>query len=168
MVVAVALLAAWIDSRWSANLLVVYGPGARPLVVAVGRGEVYALASTLPLGPRRAWSVDWLSVSPQEFQDQRDSLDTDMKWHREQWGFGIGKGSDSLGMTGTYYGLIGAPVWAVWPLMLLLPIRWIIRDRRRRQRIRNGLCLTCGYDLRATPGRCPECGRVAAGHLSSG
>lgn len=51
---------------------------------------------------------------------------------------------------------------AYWKLVLaflLLPGRWIqLRLRDRRRRLRAGLCQTCGYDLRASTERCPECG----------
>ena len=40
---------------------------------------------------------------------------------------------------------------------IVLVARWGVRQRRRH----DGLCPVCGYDLRATPGRCPECGAVA-------
>ena len=41
---------------------------------------------------------------------------------------------------------------------LLAAGRW----NRRRLLARHGLCPGCGYDLRASPERCPECGRAAA------
>ena len=34
----------------------------------------------------------------------------------------------------------------------------IMARRRRRWRLGHALCPRCGYDVRATPGRCPEWG----------
>jgi len=59
------------------------------------------------------------------------------------------------------YGAVEIPWWSLLILCSALPAsRWLVRHRRR-SRARHRLCESCGYDLRATPGRCPECGTVA-------
>jgi hypothetical protein len=53
------------------------------------------------------------------------------------------------------------PAWAPLPVYVLLAGIWLRRFVPRRQhqrRLRDGLCTACGYDLRGSPGRCPECG----------
>lgn len=48
------------------------------------------------------------------------------------------------------------------PLLLLGYFGWIGREalleKRRERWQREGRCLTCGYDLKETKERCPECG----------
>ena len=54
-------------------------------------------------------------------------------------------------------GEIGAPYWAFCVAGIVTVTQ---RSYRRRRRRRRGVCLACGYDLRATPNQCPECGRI--------
>jgi hypothetical protein len=63
---------------------------------------------------------------------------------------------------GCIYGLeIYQPFLLIAPL--LIPTIWVsIRIvNRRRKRPAHGFCPVCGYDLRASPDRCPECGMAA-------
>ena len=63
--------------------------------------------------------------------------------------------------------MVAVPHWALL-LMAGLPLaaRAWRRAKRRRLLLRRH-CLHCGYDLRATPGRCPECGEPATADRTS-
>jgi hypothetical protein len=56
------------------------------------------------------------------------------------------------------------PHWMIASGFAVLPGLWLVAERRRRRvrrRVAEGLCAACGYDLRATPGVCPECGHAS-------
>lgn len=59
------------------------------------------------------------------------------------------------------------PMRVVVEVLALPPLAGILCEIRRRRRIRRradgNQCAACGYDLRATPERCPECGAVPSG-----
>ena len=51
-------------------------------------------------------------------------------------------------------------LWLIAALSSALPIWKLARWRACHRASRKGCCVHCGYDVRATPDRCPECGTV--------
>ena len=54
--------------------------------------------------------------------------------------------------------IVFLPLWLVVPASSGLAVYF--RHRAKRSIRLPGLCPSCGYDLRATPDRCPECGTI--------
>jgi hypothetical protein len=50
------------------------------------------------------------------------------------------------------------PIWLISLLSAIPSALWLMRLRRRKPPV--GICKKCGYDLRATPNLCPECGTI--------
>ena len=76
--------------------------------------------------------------------------------------------SDSLAVFQYWPGIAWMVVIPLWfPTMLFLsisiPMTRLYRRRSRRKRKKLGLCLECGYDLRGSKERCPECGKSFLG-----
>jgi hypothetical protein len=85
------------------------------------------------------------------------------------WGFGVHDAGPTPGGSRGAWAHGGRRMWIIWvpywlPALLTaaLPAEAIYRIIRQRRRRSAGQCKVCGYDLRATPDRCPECGAQPA------
>jgi hypothetical protein len=83
-------------------------------------------------------------------------------------GFGF-EGRRVMGLPSTASGqprwtlsALTVPYWAVVGVSLPAPLLTLARRVVEGSRRRRGRCPVCGYDLRATPQRCPECGAPPA------
>jgi len=80
---------------------------------------------------------------------------------RDYWGIQFRHFTEPYTPPQVYEGwAITLPYWLITPSLVLLPAFAASRLAKRRRRSLHGLCVVCGYDLRASPGRCPECGMV--------
>jgi hypothetical protein len=105
-------------------------------------------------GPHRLWSWGLAYLTQMA------------RYGHGRWGFGVlhQAGLPVQGETEEVWAVM-APHWSLAALSGVLPalglLRWV-RRRRKVMREKAGRCPACGYDLRATPERCPECGAVPA------
>jgi hypothetical protein len=95
-------------------------------------------------------------------------------WQFESWD--PGKGGDECGWCWSVFSthrnalgtIVGSEVshsvsirfWVIAVAFSILPALRVREFVRQRRLARQGKCATCGYDLRATPDRCPECGAI--------
>jgi hypothetical protein len=63
--------------------------------------------------------------------------------------------------TGGEIWFVSVPHWFVVSLLAVLPTLFMVFRISKALGPLNGVCKKCGYDLRATPDRCPECGTPA-------
>jgi hypothetical protein len=87
-------------------------------------------------------------------------------WARKL-GFALESGSSPGGSPSYSHWWIGVPCWPFILATAVPPICWVRWFRRRkttRQRMTQGLCLKCGYNLTGNvSGVCPECGKKVLG-----
>jgi hypothetical protein len=126
----------------------------------------------LQLDTQNRWSVesprtyrfDGLSRVPAHVQSRTPHV-TDLSAHRGSGSFldiAWAHTVDKTGKRGVRLTFVQIPCWWLTALIGILVVPCtlgpILRWRRATRRTNSGGCATCGYDLRATPARCPECG----------
>jgi hypothetical protein len=141
LLLCVATVALWMRSYWAADFVGRYDGGG-------GAFSVISCMGSIQLG----------------WQSSGYGNVAGLYWRRDKahrWGDLRSTFRFQTQSVGTYRGVI-FPHWPVALLSAILPALRLRTAIRSRCRERVGLCPNCGYDLRATPHGCPECGAVPA------
>lgn len=155
LVVCLLLCALLVRSFWaddSAQSNTHFPSGTVQYTIETIRGTIEFRISRIPgIHPSNG---EWLAMLPLRWHLSTDIPANQPAYPQALWAFqteyaGVGLTGQDLGRVGVYF-----PMWLLILASAIPPaLLWLLRKRRR-----GGFCITCGYDLRATPDRCPECG----------
>jgi hypothetical protein len=162
-----ATLALWVRSYWRDDF-VSYGFGSdtkRSWDIHSRTGEAQFIAYYEGAGFRYVLVPGFSWNSSPSTSPSRDLWNTARirTWfHNGTSGRFLGFGFVTMNWdTGATIRGICAPHWFLVLIFAILPALYVRAVVRSRKRNHIGLCPVCGYDLRATPERCPECGTNA-------
>jgi hypothetical protein len=150
LLMCIAMLALWVRSYWVNDYVAFSGTdedGAELSVASVWGSNRGALSVYRVGGAWTTTRVVWRSPPA------KVSVGPLTWWQR------LGFGYRYYSYGGTITG--GVPHAVPVALFVCLPVFWMSRRRQKWRRVNRGLCPSCGYDLRASPERCPECGTPA-------
>jgi hypothetical protein len=170
LVLCVATLSLWVRGNWqcdhvrwfSANYGVSFASANSVMMLTIGPN--YKGTDALPL--ESGWRYTHYSAHDAGQQMVRCQIPI-AEYHRLGW---LGFAYDPNRLE-TYHGppkfteysshRLYFPHWWFAATTSVLPAIWYWQRRRQRVRTKLRRCVSCGYDLRATPERCPECGMMS-------
>jgi hypothetical protein len=171
LVLCVATVALWVRSYCRADVIGYQSHGERRLGVVRIRvswihsnvGELAFVAETIAMASGSAPTDSrWEYVTRAAGREgtlaasTRDFVGVSSDWFG---GFGFARAS---GRADPPVRGLCLPHWFVALIFAVLPVVRLRSSLRSRTLRRDARCPACGYDLRATPERCPECGAVPA------
>jgi hypothetical protein len=151
--IAILLAVFWIRSRWVIDGVYRYG-SERRLSLRSGNGTLRFTRQP----PFSAGPIGWQwRAEPMPANVQIPWI---FPWYERAgfvWNNEIPRGPSPS----RRYVALEVPYWFLIVVSSLPSLGWSALWMRRRYARRGGGCTHCGYDLRATPELCPECGAAA-------
>ena len=164
LLLCVACAVLWARSYWRADALqrvAAGGDGERTVLGLRCGGGGAAIHRTTFWGPTQRYGPpgNWRRTT---------SAARPVPYAAGTWPHRLGFGHESHRGPDFQWRAVIFPMWLPTALFGALPLARAALFVRGRRRMREGHCCKCGYDLRATPDRCPECGHAPVGALRAG